>query len=158
MITRIEAYHYRCFAQIDVELGSYNVVAGANGSGKTTLLDVPVLLGDMLRQEPLTAFLKRAHTLRELIHKEHGDEIRFTIEARLPDDVAAQQAGRTPGSGGEPTDSYSARLRYELRFRPLNGRELCPLDEDLVLSAGISAKDHRQRGQSAVAGDEVAGR
>jgi predicted ATPase len=46
VISRIEAYRYRCFSKLAVELGAYNVLAGANGSGKTTLLDIPVLLGE----------------------------------------------------------------------------------------------------------------
>ena len=50
MISRIEAYRYRCFSKLAVELGAYNVLAGANGSGKTTLLDIPVLLGDLLER------------------------------------------------------------------------------------------------------------
>ncbi|MEE8587528.1 MAG: hypothetical protein V3T83_22040, partial [Acidobacteriota bacterium] len=49
-ITRIEAHEYRCFRRLGVNLSSFNVLAGANGSGKTTLLDIPVLLGDLLRQ------------------------------------------------------------------------------------------------------------
>ena len=77
MISRIEAYRYRCFSKLAVELGAYNVLAGANGSGKTTLLDIPVLLGDLLTERVCSAaFLEsqpsrgspRARTLTELIH------------------------------------------------------------------------------------------
>jgi predicted ATPase len=53
VITRLEAYGYRCFPALSVDLDRYHVLAGANGAGKTTLLDIPVLLGDMLRQQNL---------------------------------------------------------------------------------------------------------
>ncbi|BAZ11972.1 hypothetical protein NIES4071_38000 [Calothrix sp. NIES-4071] len=42
MITRIEAFKYRCFDQLDIKVGQYQVLAGANGTGKSTLLDIPL--------------------------------------------------------------------------------------------------------------------
>lgn len=82
MITRIEAFGYRCFAQLSVDLGRYHVLAGTNGAGKTTLLDIPVLLGDMLgQQRAVDALLRlqdsrttaRAHTVAEVIHQGRGN-------------------------------------------------------------------------------------
>jgi predicted ATPase len=80
VITRIEATRYRCFDKLDVELGDFRVLVGANGSGKTTLLDVPVLLGDLLRERTVSeAFTEqrdgrapRATALRELIFQGQG--------------------------------------------------------------------------------------
>ncbi|MBF4275530.1 ATP-binding protein, partial [Vibrio anguillarum] len=46
MISRIEAYKYRCFNTLDLALEQQHVFAGSNGSGKTTLLDIPALFGD----------------------------------------------------------------------------------------------------------------
>ena len=48
MITRIEAYRYRCFERLDIAVGPYQVLVGRNGAGKSTLMDIPVLLGEML--------------------------------------------------------------------------------------------------------------
>ena len=63
MITRIEAHNYRCFPRLSVGMDRYHVLAGANGAGKTTLLDIPVLVGDMIRQQRfLAAFLGRSET------------------------------------------------------------------------------------------------
>src|SRR5207244_6980384 len=96
MITRVEAYAYRCFPQLSVDLGRYHVLAGANGAGKTTLLDIPVLIGEMLRRQRIVgAFLERgekdqaprATTLTDLLHKGEGDSIAFAFEARLPLEV-----------------------------------------------------------------------
>ena len=60
VISRIEAYRYRCFSKLAVELGAYNVLAGANGSGKTTLLDIPVLLGDLVTERVCSAAFWKA--------------------------------------------------------------------------------------------------
>ena len=40
MISRIEAYKYRCFNTLDLALDQQHVFAGSNGSGKTTLLRI----------------------------------------------------------------------------------------------------------------------
>ena len=40
MISRIEAYNYRCFEKVDIELEDFRVIVGANGTGKTTILDI----------------------------------------------------------------------------------------------------------------------
>ena len=48
MITRIEAYRYRCFERLDLTLDRFQVFVGPNGAGKTTLLDIPIVLGEML--------------------------------------------------------------------------------------------------------------
>ena len=78
MITRLEAYGYRCFPSLSVGLDRYHVLAGINGAGKTTLLDIPVLMGDMLRRQRVVgAFLERgdkdqaprATTLTDLLYK-----------------------------------------------------------------------------------------
>jgi predicted ATPase len=41
MISRIEAFKYRCFDRLDIKVGQYHVLAGANGTDKSTLLDIP---------------------------------------------------------------------------------------------------------------------
>ena len=141
MITRIEAYNYRCFPQLSVDVGRYHVLAGANGAGKTTLLDIPVLLGDLLRANRAAgAFLgrreegalaPRASRLAELIHNDQGDRIAFAVEAALPPEIHAALAapGREAIPGPVPT-----RLRYELRL-DVGPRTLDVADEYLFLFA-----------------------
>lgn len=122
MITRIEITGYRCFRELGIDLGPYQVLAGANGAGKTTLLDAPVLLGDLLRQrQAADAFLQiqddrrapRAGTLTELLHQGEGDGFGFGFEARLPTEVTAALAERTLASS---TSRVPTHLRYELRL------------------------------------------
>ncbi|MGR5433202.1 methylation-associated defense system AAA family ATPase MAD3 [Vibrio owensii] len=94
MITRIEAYDYRCFKKLDLSLGAQHVFAGSNGSGKTTLLDIPALLGDLVRVNDINdAFFvpmqgrerSRAGQAIELVHKLIGDSFVLALEVRLPE-------------------------------------------------------------------------
>jgi ABC-type transport system involved in cytochrome c biogenesis ATPase subunit len=96
MLTRLEAYRYRCFSRLAIDVGGFNVLAGANGAGKTTLLDIPIVLGDLLAQRTCSAaFLEvqpsrgapRAHNLRDLIYLGRGESFVLAIEAELPTEV-----------------------------------------------------------------------
>jgi len=142
VISRIEAYRYRCFSKLAVELGTYNVLAGANGSGKTTLLDIPVLLGDLLAERVCsTAFLEsqsgrvvpRAHTLTELIHQGRGDDFVLAVEARLPQDVVRALVDTASASTKADPTLWLNHLRYEVRFQVFNQVELHVLNEYLFL-------------------------
>jgi hypothetical protein len=92
MITRLEATRYRCFERLGVDVGDFRVLVGANGSGKTTLLDLPVLLGDLLRTNNVSApFMEsrpelppRAGSLNELVFAGRGSDFSLAVEARLP--------------------------------------------------------------------------
>lgn len=53
MITRIEAYRYRCFERINVSVGNYVVLVGRNGAGKSTLIDIPVAIGEILQRQDI---------------------------------------------------------------------------------------------------------
>ncbi|MBX6387508.1 MAG: AAA family ATPase [Frankia sp.] len=138
MITRLEAYGYRCFPRLTVDVDRYQVLAGANGAGKTTLLDLPVLLGDLLQQRRVgDAFLQRqdsraaprARTLAEVIYRGQGTSITFAVEARLPADLVNALAERSTAAraGRVPT-----HLRYELRLELFN-EELEVAEEYLFL-------------------------
>ncbi|WP_328463498.1 AAA family ATPase [Actinoplanes sp. NBC_00393] len=138
MITRVEAYGYRCFPRLSVDFDRYHVLAGGNGAGKTTLLDIPVLLGDLLgQQRAADAFLRpqparrvpRARTLTELLHQGHGESLTFSIEARLPADIENMMAGRSAPSLAEHTPTH---LRYEVRLEVFN-YELRVVEEYLFL-------------------------
>ncbi|MYT21755.1 AAA family ATPase [Streptomyces sp. SID7760] len=140
MITRIEAYNYRCFENLAIDLSRFHVLAGANGSGKSTLLDIPVLLGELLtaRQivdafldpSPTTGRPPRALSLMELTHRGRGGAFGFAIEARLPDEVADLIAESTR----DPRFPAPTHLRYELHLAPVDsGLGLEIVGEYLVL-------------------------
>ena len=129
MISRIEAYKYRCFNVLDVSLGQLHVLAGSNGSGKTTLLDIPALLGDLLQVTNVNdAFFKpvngreraRAEVAQEIVHQLRGDYFMFAIEVDLPEsviDLLVRDA--SPAWMKKFSDPLlrPTTARYELSFR-----------------------------------------
>jgi hypothetical protein len=133
MITRIEAYRYRCFEKLDVPLGPYQVLVGKNGAGKSTLMDIPVLLGEMLYQRDIHGPLfkpggrrpARATTPRDVLFNRAGDWCWFAIEARLPDAVADQIERTTFEHLGKKEQQARLKtpglklvnIRYELALR-----------------------------------------
>lgn len=138
MLTRLEAYRYKCFQQMAVDVGSFNVVAGPNGSGKTTLLDMPSLIGELLTARRIAdPFLQsldgggpRAERLSALIHRGRGDEFNLVIEAEMPEDVRRVT----------DKDGFLTHLRYELRLQVLNDTDLVVLNEYLfAFASGESA-------------------
>ncbi|MCC5789792.1 MAG: AAA family ATPase [Opitutales bacterium] len=134
MITRIEAYRYRCFEKLAVDLGAYQVLVGRNGAGKSTLIDIPLLIGEILANRDLDkAFFEstashrrpRADAPMELIHNLRGDYFAFALEARLPDVIREtihrlriEQAPKKLRAALEATPGriYDS-LRYELSLR-----------------------------------------
>lgn len=141
MITRLEAYNYRCFQNLSVDLGTFHVLAGANGSGKTTLLDIPILIGDMLRARRgiAEAFLwredgrqARASGLNELLTCGTGDDITFVVEARLPGDIEGKLAETSASTAATPPPTHA---RYEIRLELFNDR-LTVAEEYLFLFPG----------------------
>jgi energy-coupling factor transporter ATP-binding protein EcfA2 len=136
MITRIEAYRYRCFEKLDVALGPYQVLVGKNGAGKSTLMDIPVMLGEMLYHRSIRdAFFKptashperpRADAAEDLIFQHKGDWFAVAVEARIPEHICAQvqrngtsaarQTRARSGTSAEPDT-----IRYELGFHLVEG-------------------------------------
>jgi predicted ATPase len=142
MISKIEAFHYRCFDRLDIRVGKFHVLAGANGSGKSTLLDILILLGDILRRGVTKAFLEdaspvgggaRARTLRELVHCYRGDYFSFAIEAQLPETIITTLVERQPESAKRDERRWANKLRYEVSFQIFNEVELNVIDEFLYL-------------------------
>lgn len=101
MITHIDATNYRCFEKLSIPTDDLVVIAGANGSGKTTLLDIPVLLGELLRNrsvsgafmDPLLSRGARASSLSELCFRYNGESSSLGIEVRCVDDALARLLG-----------------------------------------------------------------
>ncbi|WP_098023488.1 AAA family ATPase [Streptomyces sp. st115] len=127
MITRIEAYNYRCFENLAVDLAGFHVLAGANGSGKSTLLDIPLLLAELLGAERIEdAFLRpstrtgrppRAQSLSEPAHRGRDGGFGFAMEARLPAEITELLAEATRN----PRLPLPTHLRYELHLAPVEG-------------------------------------
>jgi len=133
MITHIEAYRYRCFERLTLELDRYQVLVGMNGSGKSTLIDIPVLLGEMLDQRSIHTPLfnprgrlpVRAETPKDVLFGRTGDTCWVAIEAKMPEALAEKIERATfprlsqreqtlrqkePGRG-------LANVRYEIALR-----------------------------------------
>ncbi len=157
MITRIEATRYRCFEQLDVDLGDFRVVVGANGAGKTTLLDIPALLGDFLRERvPSAAFLReqhgkapRASSLRELVYQGTDDWFILALEARLPERVTRDLLEGATDAIRQNEEQWPTHLRYELRFQTFNWRQLLVRNEYLFTFNDLNAPRRRTAEQGA---------
>jgi predicted ATPase len=133
MITRIEAYRYRCFEKLAVDFDRYSVVAGPNGSGKSTLLDIPSFLGDCFSERTVSDALltkqlrpgpSRAHTLNDVIHKNRGTDFVLAVEAAVPTEIVAAWVREASATKKDREDEWLDRLRYEIRFEVFNNREL----------------------------------
>src|SRR5690606_16827759 len=132
MITRIEAYRYRCFERLNVHAGPYQVLVGKNGAGKSTLLDLPVLIGDLLASSTLeTAFFgrprpeslePRAAGANDLISNATGNWFALAIEVELSagiqDTLRSNLAMRRHLADRWLHDASTPfTVRYELSFR-----------------------------------------
>jgi predicted ATPase len=151
MITRIEAYNYRCFDKLDVALGEYAVMVGANGAGKSTLLDIVPLLGSVLQAEYCSsAFLEkvsgkhgvRAKGLNELVYRGDGEWFSFAVEATLPQEQQDNLLLRLPGEITNYPERYPTHLRYEVEFVIFNDLELQISREYLSIFPGQHAPTH----------------
>lgn len=139
MITRIEAYRYRCFDRLDIRLKEYQVLAGANGSGKSTLMDIPLLLGDIVSRGLVSAFLDevptlaspRAQSLQELVHLYRDDWFGLALEAKLPEFIKRDQIGWAAAGKRSYDELMPDRIRYELRCQIFNQNELHVVEEYL---------------------------
>ena len=150
MISRIEAFKYRCFERLDIRLGDYHVLAGANGSGKTTLLDIPLLLGEILSKGLVPAFMEspsiagtaRAQSLQELVYYRRGDYFGFAVEAELPKEIQIELLKLASEKIQNDEKKHPHRLRYEIRFQIFNNIELHVTDEFLyILPQKVSEPD-----------------
>lgn len=156
MITRIEAYRYKCFERLQLDVGRYQVIVGRNGAGKSTLLDIPTLIGEMLETRSIEKpffgtrdrLAPRAVVAEDLLFAGKGDWFALVIEVALPESLVTQLARKR---FEEATKREQAQLqkhpernlalaRYELAFRVADGAVsisqeqlfLLPLDRSLA--------------------------
>ena len=154
MITRIEAYRYRCFQKLDLELEQFQVFAGSNGSGKTTLLDIPALLGDMVSVTNINdAFFtpvngrsrSRAEEAKELVHKLRGDDFTLAIEVKLPQSIIDLLV-RNSASGWikkfQDENKRPDTIRYELALRIQNENLIVSEEHLLIFPDNQYRPDH----------------
>ncbi|HQU79649.1 MAG TPA: AAA family ATPase [Azonexus sp.] len=163
MITRLEATRYRCFERLGVDVGDFRVLVGANGSGKTTLLDLPVLLGDLLRANNVSApFMERrpelpprAGSLNELVFAGRGSDFSLAVEARLPEAVqskvleglfASKRTERSRQALQEDRRQWPTHIRYEIGLRIGADQSLLVAYEYLFLFPESDGPDRRQAG------------
>lgn len=167
MITRIEAYRYRCFKSLNARMRSFQVLVGPNGSGKTTLLDIPVLLGEMLTSRSIEyAFQKSTDThprprtdyAGDLVFNRQGETFELAVEAEIPQQIVAslvekalhRKRPKTVDQYRSRPERWPATVRYEVHFELFNEalqiREenvvLIPRDDsDVPRGAGISVAE-----------------
>jgi len=163
MITRLEATRYRCFEHLGVDVGDFRVLVGANGSGKTTLLDLPVLFGDLLRANNVSApFMERrpelpprAGNLNELVFAGRGSDFSLAVEARLPDVVqskvlegmfARKRTERSRQALQEDRRHWPTHIRYEVGLRIGADQALQVAYEYLFMFPESDGPDRRQAG------------
>lgn len=163
MITRLEATRYRCFEHLSVDVGDFRVLVGANGSGKTTVLDLPVLLGDLLRANNVSApFMERrpelpprAGSLNELVFAGRGSDFSLAVEARLPEAVqskvleglfASKRTERSRQALQEDRRQWPTHIRYEIGLRIGADQSLLVAYEYLFLFPEADGPDRRQAG------------
>ena len=139
MITRVEAYQYRCFEKLDVEFDNFRVLVGANGSGKSTVLDIVPLMSDLLKFRQVEAAFfdripehprPRADRPSDVICNQRGSFFSLVIEAKLPEEQVSSLVGRLTGELSvlqteryrQKTQSWPNLIRYEIQFENLNER------------------------------------
>ena len=116
MITRIEAYRYRCFKTLNARMLPFHVLVGPNGAGKTTLLDVPVLLGEMVvfrsiehafQQQTETHRRPRTDYARDLIFNQKGETFELAVEAEIPEQIVSSLVEKAvQGKQPKTTEQY----------------------------------------------------
>jgi len=168
MISRIEAYKYRCFEKLDVGFNNFRVLVGANGAGKSTLLDIVTLLSDMVRFRRVDAafFEKtpnhpraRAELAEDLIFNQQGDFFAVVVEVGLPDAVVSSLTERlssrmSPARAEQyrrRPEAWPGILRYELQCEKLNDQIQVSQEYLLALQAG---ERHRHPHGAGLVGEE----
>ncbi|MFC1664708.1 AAA family ATPase [Pseudomonadota bacterium] len=141
MIRRIEAYKYRCFDRLDLELGHQQVLAGSNGSGKTTLLDIVSLISDVTKSNNVNdAFFfpcngrdrSRAERARELIFNLSGETFTLILEIYLPQFIQDHLQSIGPKRFRDDPRNISDCARYEIAFS-LDDQRINVSEEHLIL-------------------------
>lgn len=155
MITRIEAYRYRCFERLNAALGSYTVLVGRNGAGKSTLVDIPVVLGEMLQKQsaqaaffgPTQSHIRpRAEGALDLAFNRSGVWFALAIEVALPEDIRFKAGAKHARYElGFSVEGSALSLSQEAVILFDDRAGLSKLPEDGLWSASLSGDDSKAR-------------
>lgn len=94
MITRMEAYNYRCFRDLDIKISPFSILVGANGSGKSTFMDILGYLKDLNNDGLYEAIKKRANYLEEILWMNRGDRFALAVDMEIPEEIRKELAGK----------------------------------------------------------------
>ena len=67
MITKLEAFGYRCLREVRQQLQPYQILIGPNGSGKSAFLDVVAFIGDVVSRGLHDAVTDRTENFYDLV-------------------------------------------------------------------------------------------
>lgn len=159
MITRVEAYRYRCFQSLQVDLEKYQVFVGANGAGKSTILDLLNLFAEFLDVKNVgDAFMKptashsipRTSKLEEVIYNLRGDQLSLALEIAIPDELSRAAANKIhltqttkdAASMILDEDLWPGLLRYELFLTLFNDQLQISGEHLLILPRNYRFSDN----------------
>jgi len=81
IITKIEAFGYRCLREVRQALGPYQILVGPNGSGKSVFLDAIAFLGDLVYGGLQRAVSLRTENFYDLVWGRKNESFRLAVEA-----------------------------------------------------------------------------
>jgi hypothetical protein len=92
MITRVEAWNFRCLRHIEQPLDRFRILVGGNASGKSTFLSVPRFIRDLLNDGAASAVSalcseQQLAGYRELLWLREGTELQLAVDVRPPRDL-----------------------------------------------------------------------
>ncbi len=90
MITRVEAWNFRCLRHIEQPLDRFRILVGGNASGKSTFLSIPRFLRDLLNDGAPAAVQalcsgQQVDGMRELLWQGEGTEFQVAVELAPPE-------------------------------------------------------------------------
>ena len=137
MITRVDAFHYRCIRYMERSLRPFQVLVGPNASGKTTFLDVLAFLSRVQAVGIDEAIEERSSNFADLVWGRKNAPIRLAITAEVPPSVAEELSERKfKGKSPSGWDKTVKGVRYEIGIGPQHGSERAQvLSEQIYLLA-----------------------
>lgn len=126
IITKVEAFGYRCLREVRQELGPYQILVGPNGSGKSVFLDVIAFLGDLASRGLAEAVSDRTENFFDLVWGRKDGSFHLAIEAEQPQ-TDDQNESRS-----------SSTVRYEIEASiDANSGEMAISNEELTGKDGF---------------------
>jgi predicted ATPase len=131
MITRVEAYGFRCLREVTQSLRPFQILVGPNASGKSAFMDVLAFLSTLVAEGLQGAASERSTNFHDLVWGRGGYEFQLAVEARPPDRQSAGAKllehvteGKSAGVGNPPpvhaVDTQvvpGRKIRYEVKLR-----------------------------------------